>query len=160
MPQLDFSTYLSQVFWLVVTFGALYLLVVNKALPSIGGAMEHRRARIADDMDEARRLKEAAEKALAAYEETIAGARGKAHEMVNSEKSRISAELGEKRQRMEEELAAKIAEAEARVRKSKEKALGELDEVIGELAAGIVEKAANVKASGAELKKALGKVMG
>ncbi len=160
MPQLDFSTYLSQVFWLAVTFGALYLLVVRKALPSIGGAIEHRRARIADDMDEARRLKEAAEQALDAYEQSISEARREAHEMVASAKSRISAELSEERQRIEEKLAAKIAKAETQVRKRKEEALAELDGVIGELAAGIIEKAAGVKATKTELKKALEKVMG
>ncbi len=160
MPQLDFTTYASQIFWLFVTFGLLYWLVVKKVLPSVGGTIEHRRARIADDLDEARRLREASEKALAAYEDTMKGAREKAHGIVSEHKAKITAELEAERTRIEAELAAKIAEAEAKTREAKEKALKELDGVIGELAGEIVARVTGDKVSETDLKKAVEKVLG
>ncbi len=160
MPQLDASTFLSQIFWLIVTFGILYFVIVRKALPSIGGAMEHRRSRIADDLDEAERLKASAEKTLAEYESTLAESRARAQKTVHEKKAAIAAELDEARMRIETELAAKIARAEAEVRASKEKALKELSGTIGDLTGEIVTRISGEKATEAELKKAVEKVLG
>ena len=42
MPQLDFSTYTSQVFWLIVTFSILFLLVWRVIAPKVTDALEAR----------------------------------------------------------------------------------------------------------------------
>jgi len=160
MPQLDFSTYASQIFWLFVTFGLLYWLVAKKAIPAIGGAVEHRRARIADDLDEARRLKERAEKALADYEARLAEARTKAQATVAEHKARITAELDAERQRLEAELAEKIAQAEAETKAARDKALKEIGGVIGELAGEIVARLGGEKPDREELEAAARKAVG
>jgi len=160
MPQLDFSTYPSQIFWLAITFGALYLIIVRMALPAIGGAIEHRRSRIADDLDAARRFKADAEKALADYETKMAESRARAQALVQEQKAKITAELEAARTRVETELAEKIAEAEAKVRASKEEAIRELNGVIGDLAGEIVTRLTGEKAAPAEVKRAVEKVLG
>ncbi len=160
MPQLDFSTYASQIFWLFVSFGLLYWLVARKAIPAIGGAIEHRRARIADDLDEARRLKERAEQALADYESTLGDARARAQATVAEHKARIAAELDAERQRLEAELAEKIARAEAETKRAKDKALQEIGGVIGDLAGEIVARISGDKPPAEELEKAARKVAG
>jgi F-type H+-transporting ATPase subunit b len=53
MPQLDFSTYLPQVFWLVVTFIALFLIMWKIAVPRIANSLEARQKRIEDYLDRA-----------------------------------------------------------------------------------------------------------
>ncbi len=160
MPQLDFSTYLSQVFWLAVTFGALYLLVVRMALPAIGGAIEDRRSRIADDLDTADRLKKEAEEALKAYEDAIADARARAQKIVQDQKAKITAELEAERMKVEAELAARIADAESKVHAAREEALKELSGAIGGITGEIVTRLTGEKASAADLKKAVEKVLG
>ncbi len=160
MPQLDFSTYLSQIFWLAITFGALYLIVARMALPAIGGAIEHRRSRIADDLDAAERFKRDAEKALADYESSLAESRARAQKLVQEQKEKVTAELEAARTRTEAELAAKIAEAEAKVRASKEEALKELSGAIGGLTGEIVTRLTGEKPSPEQLKKAVEKVLG
>ena len=72
MPQLDFSTYLPQVFWLVVTFIALYLIMWKIAVPRIANSLEARQKRIEDYLDRAADAKKEAEETLAAYEQAIA----------------------------------------------------------------------------------------
>ena len=160
MPQLDFSTYMSQVFWLAITFGALYLLVVRMALPAIGGAIEHRRSRIADDIDAAERLKADAEKALASYESAMAEARANAQKIVQEQKAKITAELDAERMKVESGLAEKIADGEAKVRAAREDALKDLSGAIGGLTGEIVTRLTGEKASSADLKKAVEKVLG
>ena len=67
----------SQLLWLAITFGAV-LPVSCRGLscPRIGGILGSTgRDRIAQDLDEANRLKEEADEAIAAYEQELADAR-------------------------------------------------------------------------------------
>ena len=61
MPQLDSDTFLSQIFWLIVTFGVLYWLLKTKALPKVSEVLEARQDRIASDLDRAATLRTANE---------------------------------------------------------------------------------------------------
>ena len=57
MPQLDPSTFASQLFWLAVTFGLFLLIVWRVALPKIGRVLEDRRERIERDIARAGEIK-------------------------------------------------------------------------------------------------------
>ncbi len=140
MPQLEIGTYLSQLFWLFVTFGFLYLLTTRVILPRIGQTLEARRRRITDDLEMSERLRRQAEEALAERERLLSESRDRAHQMVQSEKERITAELDARRRELEAELAARISQAENDLRQAKEAALAELEGTIGELAAEITTK--------------------
>ncbi|TAE33729.1 MAG: hypothetical protein EAY65_04340 [Alphaproteobacteria bacterium] len=82
MPQLDFSTYSSQVFWLLVTFGMLYLLVARSILPRIHDVMERRFDRLERDLARAQELAEDAEKSKIHYEALAKDARHQANLMM------------------------------------------------------------------------------
>ena len=56
LPQLDLATWPSQLFWLAVFFGALYVAMAGYFLPRIGRTIAERRERVADDLDRARKL--------------------------------------------------------------------------------------------------------
>lgn len=63
MPQLDLSTFVPQLFWLVVTFGFLYYLLSKFCLPQLTNIFVRRELQISEDMkaaylakDEALRL--------------------------------------------------------------------------------------------------------
>ena len=60
LPQLDLTTYSSQVFWLIVSFVVLYFLVAKLAMPRIAEVLEERQERIEDDLDKAETLKKEA----------------------------------------------------------------------------------------------------
>ena len=76
LPQLDAHTFAPQLFWLVLTFGALYFILSRVALPRIGEVLEERADRIVRDLEAAQRLKDDTDKALADYEKALADARG------------------------------------------------------------------------------------
>ena len=78
MPQLDVSTFPSQIFWLIICFSVLYYLLSRRALPRISETLEARQDRIAADLDQAQRLRREAEAALASYEEAMAKAQDRA----------------------------------------------------------------------------------
>jgi F-type H+-transporting ATPase subunit b len=78
MPQFDFATFPSQIFWLIVCFGALYILLTRTALPKIGAVLEARQRKIDDDLERATELEMQAKEAMAAYEAELDAAREQA----------------------------------------------------------------------------------
>jgi F-type H+-transporting ATPase subunit b len=82
MPQLDVTTFPSQIFWLVVTFSLLYVLISKSALPRIHEIMDKRRSRIENDVSRAEQLSKDAAKAQKAYEEMHRRAKDKASHVI------------------------------------------------------------------------------
>src|SRR6478752_5809114 len=73
-PPFDSTHFSSQLLWLVITFGLFYLLMKKVIVPRVGGILEHRHDRIAQDLDEAARLKAEADAAVETYEKELAAA--------------------------------------------------------------------------------------
>lgn len=115
LPQMDASTYPSQIFWLIVTFGLLYAILSSLVLPRIGGTLEERRDRIADDLDQAAEARQQAEQAEKAYNQALADATAKARAIAADTRSQIDAEIAEMAAEAEKESAASIEAAEARI---------------------------------------------
>ncbi len=138
MPQLDFSTYSPQIIWLVITFTALYFLMARVALPRIATVLEERRDRIANDLDEAERLKRDTDTAIANYEAALAEARARAHEIAQATREKLSGEIDAERTRVDDELAAKTAAAEDIINAARSRALAEIGKVANETAEAIV----------------------
>lgn len=155
MPQLDFEAFAPQVVWLAITFVALYMLMARIALPRIATVIEHRRDRIASDLDAAARLKEETDEVIAAYEAELAEARGRAHQIAAETRDKLNAELGEERAVIEAGLAEKTADAEKRISDMKTKALAEVDSAAAEAAAEIVTALTGLKPTKAEIDKAV-----
>ena len=82
-PPFEPETFASQLVWLVLIFGALYLLMSRVALPRIGAIIEARRERVEGDLAEASGLKDESDAAIAAYEKALADARGRAQALAN-----------------------------------------------------------------------------
>jgi F-type H+-transporting ATPase subunit b len=155
MPQLDPDTFSPQLIWLAITFIGLYFVMARMALPRIGNAIEHRRDRIAHDLDQAQALKEATDRAIASYEERMAQARSNAHAMSQETRQKLKDEVDGERARIDAELAAKVAAAEKRIAKVKVTALDDMQKVAGDLAGDIVAQLIGAKVTGAQAAKAV-----
>ena len=138
MPQLDPSTFGTQLFWLFVAFTVLFLIIWKVALPHITDVREVRQNRIDDDLDKASSMKEEAESVLEAYERTLASATSEAQDL----QRQSAAELAEERARLQDELARTLSEraseAEARINAERQRAV----ENIREATLGVVQVAA------------------
>jgi F-type H+-transporting ATPase subunit b len=139
-PPFDRSTYPSQLFWLAVTFVALYLLMARIALPRIGSIIEGRRQRVAGDLAEANRLKGESDDAIATYEKALADARGRAQAVVNESRQRQVEEAEEHRKKLETTLNGRIAEAESGIAKTKTAAMANVHGIATEAASAIVAR--------------------
>jgi F-type H+-transporting ATPase subunit b len=157
-PPFDPSGFGGQLFWLAVTFVALYLVMSRVALPRIGGILETRRTRIEGDLKEAERLRIETDRALAAYEDALAEARRNAHAIAEETRSSIKADIDNKRKSVEADLLGRVVEAEARIQGTKATALGNVDAIAADTAQELVAKLAG-KVSAAQARSAVAQVI-
>ena len=112
MPQLDFSTFPNQIFWLAVTLVVIYLILSRIALPRIGSVLAERSGTITNDLSAADDLNQKAKAAEATYEKALADARTEASKIIAGAKAEIQAELGVELDKANAEIAARSAESE------------------------------------------------
>lgn len=139
-PPFDPSTYPSQLLWLAVTFGLLYLVLKRAVLPRIGNILEVRRDRIAQDLDQAARMKDEADAAVAAYEQELADARAKANVIGQDARDNAKGEADAERREIEQQLEQKLREAEARIAGIKDTAMKQVGTIAEDTAGAIVQE--------------------
>ena len=159
MPQLEVSTYISQIFWLIVTFSLLYYLLSKKALPRIADVLEARADRIRADLDEAQRLKKDAEDALGRYEQVMAEAQSKAQAQIAETQAKLQAEAADAQAKLDEKLSKQITQAEERIAKARADALKDLDDAALTTAQAATERLAGLKVTKTDAKAALAAVL-
>jgi F-type H+-transporting ATPase subunit b len=139
-PPFNAHTFASQLVWLAIFFVLLYVLMAKWALPQVTGVIEKRQKHIADDLAEANRLKEHSDAAIAAYEKDLADARGRAQAIANETREKQAAVADAARKKTEDELNAKLAEAEKTIAATKQAAMGNVRSVAEDAATAIVER--------------------
>ncbi|MBX3596912.1 MAG: F0F1 ATP synthase subunit B [Rhizobiaceae bacterium] len=154
-PPFDPSTYPSQLLWLAITFGLFYLFLKKVIVPRIGGILEVRRDRIAQDLDQAARMKEDADAAVAAYEQELAEARANANTIGQSARDSAKANAETERKKVEADLEAKLAEAEQRIAGIKAKAMSEVGNIAEETATAIVQQLTGTKVEKTDVSSAV-----
>lgn len=138
MPQLDFSTYANQIFWLLVAMVAIYLILSRVALPRIAAVLADRQGTITKDLASAEELKQQAVEAEEAYNKALADAKAEAAKIVADAKAEIQAELDDATAKADAEIAARAAESEKAITAIRDGALESISVVARETATEIV----------------------
>jgi F-type H+-transporting ATPase subunit b len=160
VPQLDVSTFSSQIFWLIICFGTLYWLLSRRALPRVSEILEARQDRIAADLDQAQRLRREAEAALATYEKAMGQAHDEAQVLLAEVQNRLQAEAAGRQAELDRQLAGQLAEAEARIASARERALAEMEVAAIGAAQAAAARLAGVEVSPDAAQSALRSVIG
>ena len=158
MPQFDPSTISSQLFWLAITFVALYLILWKAVLPRISAVLEARQDKIEDDLGRAEKLKVEAEEVLADYHKSLDEARTKAQADLKEATDAMAAEAAKRQEAFGQELAGRIGDAELRIAKAKQEALESLNSVAAESAAAAAARLIGLQISEAEAEKVVAEV--
>jgi len=161
MPQLDFANplTLSQVVWMFLIFGALYLMLSRWALPLVGEVIESREKRILADLDSARIAKEQADAAVAEVAERSRAASAEAQAQIAQAVAAAKAEAAERARADNEQLDRQLAEAEQRIAAARNQAMGALREVAVDAATTVVTRLTLRPADPASVEAAVGQVM-
>ena len=103
-PAFDATYFPSQLFWLTITFAALYFVLSQMILPRLAGNLERRSDTIADDLDEAARLNEQAEEAKQALEVSLADARSRARETAAKAEAKMADEIAAESRKVDQQI--------------------------------------------------------
>jgi F-type H+-transporting ATPase subunit b len=139
-PPFDSSTFPSQLLWFAIIFGAMYYYLSKRYLPAVGGVIEARRARIAKDIDDATAMQAKADAAVAEHEKALAKARADAQSTAQAARDKVAAETDAKRKALEDQLSARLAEAEARIAANRTAAMANVSAIAKDATGAIVER--------------------
>lgn len=138
MPQLDFSTFPNQIFWLLVTLVVIYFVLSRVALPRIDSVLAERKGTITNDLAAAEELKQKAVGAEKAYNEALVAARAEAGKIVAAAKADIQKDLDKALAKADAEISAKSAESEKRIGEIRAGAMDAVTEVAKDTAKELV----------------------
>jgi F-type H+-transporting ATPase subunit b len=153
LPQLDIATWPSQLFWLVVLFGAGYVVMAKMVTPRIGAVLEERRQTLDGDLEKARNASADAAKTRAEYESDLEKARSDAAEFAKQAAMEATKKAEAADAKVARKLADKVASAEAALAKAKTEALANLNDVAAEAAMDAVAALAGIKTTSAQADK-------
>ena len=148
MPQLDFSTFLPQIFWLFISLSFLYIVLSRYALPRVSDVIEERKDIIAQDIDSAKKFSSETELAIEELNMKLSEAKIYSQSLMNNSLQEIKESNEEKKAILLKEINDDIVAAEAKIQEKKEESLSEISsvsediaiEMLGNLSIGEIDK--------------------
>jgi F-type H+-transporting ATPase subunit b len=139
-PPFDTTTFPSQIFWLVITFGFLFVVLWRVAGPRINAVITTRRNQINADIAAAQKGRSEAEAAQVAYQTALAGARARANTLAEESRKVINSEIEKARHDADAMAAAEIDKAESRIAASRGEARTHVANAARDAAVAIVAR--------------------
>jgi len=161
MPQISqlMLVYQSQWFWLLLVLGAIYFFVGRGIVPKVEATVDDRDAKIAADLAEAGRLRDAAEKIEETWRARMNGAQSDVQVATAKAKAKADADAAKRVAKAVAELAGEAEAAAAALAKARTAALAEIDAVAVESARAIVAKLTGSEVTAARAKQAVAEAM-
>ena len=156
LPQFDLAQWPGQVAWVLIVFGALYVLFAKVFVPGVGGAIDAREAKIAGDIGDARRLKEEAEVQARAAAGEMDEARARAQKVAADAKAEAKSIAAKRRAEEAGRLAKGVEAAETRIAAAKSEAMGHVRAIARDTAQAMIERLTGIAATAGEVEGALG----
>lgn len=152
LPQLDPKWFPSQIFWLIVTFGIMYLGFSTIFLPQISKTIENRQGHIQGNLNKAQSLKEQAEAAQKKYEELLSGAFQQSWGMMEESEKDVKAKYDKAIAEFRKDSVKQVEELESQIANSKKKAMNDMHDVAAEMARAAAKKIVGIDADLTQVK--------
>ena len=140
MPQLNPEFWISQIFWLTLIFGSLYLLLSKLILPKISNNLEIRKSKIAENIEAAEMQREKSEQKLKDYEKIINNAKNEAKIIFNQAREKILRDINNKKDSLEKEIDEEINMAENEIIELKKNAPEKINKIAIEISSNLIKQ--------------------
>ena len=117
MPQLNPEFWVSQIFWLILTFGILYLVLSKIVLPKISENLETRKSQIVENIETAEKHRKESEDKIKQFEKIILESKIEAKNLFNEKRQKVLEDIAKKRSALEEDIDSEIGAAEVEINK-------------------------------------------
>ena len=145
MPQLNPEFWIAQIFWLILIFSSLYLIIWKIFLPRITYSIENRKSRIVNDLGEAQKLKDNAEKKLKEYNEIIEKSKKEAKKIIDDSKKKLDRDIENKKQEFNDEIEKELTAAEKEIKDLKKTSTSNVADIAAETSAEIIRQIINTE---------------
>ena len=155
MPQLNPEFFVSQLFWLIVTFSFLLVFLWRISLPRIGNVLEKRERKISEDLTAAKELQVEAEKIQDTIENQLKQARADASDMIKSSSLSLQDKAQVELTKLDKELDAKIEQSAETIEKNKNESVSQIQSQINEITKLTLSKVVSFDISNDEIISAI-----
>ena len=116
MPQLNPEFWISQIFWLTLTFGILYIILSKLILPKISENLESRKSQILENIEAAEKQRENSEEKLKEYETIVSKSKLEAKNIFNQAREKALKDINSKKEVLDKQIDEEIANAEEEIK--------------------------------------------
>ena len=145
MPQLNPEFWTAQIFWLILIFSSLYLIIWKVFLPKITLSIENRKSRVVNDLDEAQKLKENAEKKLNEYNKIIEESKKEAKKIIEDSKKKLDRDIENKKQKFNDEIEKELMAAKKEIKDLKKSSISNINNIADETSSEIIKQIINIE---------------
>ena len=143
MPQLDPEFWFSQIFWLVVTFGILYLVLSKLILPKISDNLEARKSQVLENLELAEKQRNESEAKLKEFDNIILKSKIDAKNLFNESRKKLLDDINNKRQKLDEEIDKEVKIVESEIEQLKKKSPEKINKIAIETSADLIKQLSN-----------------
>ena len=139
MPQLNPEFWISQIFWLTLTFGILYIVLSKLILPKISANLELRKSQIQENIEAAEKQREDSELKLKEFEEIILKSKSEAKNIFKETREKALKDIDSKRETLEKQIDEEIKKAEKEINELKKTAPEKINKIAIETSSEILK---------------------
>ena len=140
MPQLNPDYWISQIFWVILVFGILYVILWKTILPKINENLENRKSQILTDLDDAQKFKDQSEEKLSEYNKILNQAKQEAKKILDETRKKINLDIENKNNQFNLEIDKEIENAEKEIKTLKLSSIKDINKISIETSSEIVRK--------------------
>ena len=140
MPQLNPEFWISQIFWLTITFGILYVVLSKFILPKISANLEIRKSQILDNIEVAEKQREESELKIKEYEKIVQDSKNEAKNYFKQNREKVIKSIDIKKKNLDKELNEIIEKAESEIQDLRGKAPEKSNRIAIETSADLIHK--------------------
>ena len=151
MPQLDPEFWFSQIFWLVITFGTLYLVLSKIILPKISDNLEARKSEVLENLELAEKQRNESEAKLKEFDNIILKSKIEAKNLFNESRKKLLDNINNKRQKLEKEIDNEVKIVEAEIQDLKKKSPEKINKIAIEASSNLINQLIGVNVNNSSI---------
>ena len=140
MPQLNPEFWVSQIFWLTLTFGVLYVVLSKLILPKISANLELRKSQIQENIEAAEKQRENSESKLKEYDQIILKSKLEAKDILKSAREKVLKDINSKKEILDKQIDEEINNAEKEIEMLRKSASGKINKIAIETSSDLIKK--------------------
>ena len=140
MPQLNPDYWVSQIFWVILIFGTLYVILWRIILPKINVNLENRKSQILTDLDDAQKFEDQSKEKLSEYNQILNQAKQEAKKILDGTRKKINRDIESKKNQFNLEIKKEIEKAEKEIKTQKLSSIENINKIAIETSSEIVRK--------------------